>query len=258
MQRNPHKPLRLVTRSFADRPAFGTAVSEAILIRVAAGELPATFRLHRPARELAFAKQDRVATGFGAAVEAARAAGFEPVLRLAGGRAAVFHERTLAIAWSQPEPRPVARVQERFRQAAEIITTAIRAVGVDARIGDIDGEWCQGAWSVNARGAVKLAGIGQRMIAGAAHIGAVVVVDRGELIREALDPVYRALDVDWDPGTAGSIAAEVGGIGIDEVEAAVIDALGARYDLEPADLDPQTLDRAAELEPSHVADVVDR
>lgn len=258
MQRSPNKSLRLITRSFADRPVFGTAVSEAILLRVAAGELPATFRLHRPARELAFAKQDRVATGFGPAVEAAREAGFEPVLRLAGGRAAVFHEQTLAIAWAQPEPRPVARVQERFRQAAEIVTAALRALGVDARIGEIDGEWCPGAWSVNARGAVKLAGIGQRMIAGAAHIGAVVVVDRGELIRDVLEPVYRALDVDWDPSTVGSITAEAGGIAFEEVEEALIGELGARYDLERADIDPETLERAAALEASHVADVVDR
>ena len=57
---NLHKPsLRLIRQGFRDRPAFGTGVSEAILTRVAAGELPATVRIHRPARELAFSKQDR-------------------------------------------------------------------------------------------------------------------------------------------------------------------------------------------------------
>jgi len=255
MQGNAQKPLRLIRRSFADRPAFGTAVSEAILIRVAAGELPATFRLHRPARELAFAKQDRVASGFAAAIEAAREGGFEPVLRLAGGRAAVFHEGTLAIAWSQPDPRPVARVQDRFRQAAEIVTAALRAVGVDARTGEIPGEWCPGAWSVSARDEVKLAGIGQRMIAGAAHIGAVVVVEGSDLVREALDPVYRALDVDWDPGTVGSVADEVPGVGLADVEAALIAELGARYEVVGAEIDPATLELAADLERRHDAGV---
>ncbi|MGH2987049.1 MAG: hypothetical protein ACRDLO_10230, partial [Solirubrobacterales bacterium] len=62
MQANTHN-LRIIRQGFAARPAFGTAVSEAILTRVAAGELPASFRLHRPARELAFSKQDRAAPG---------------------------------------------------------------------------------------------------------------------------------------------------------------------------------------------------
>ncbi len=110
MQENAHtnhKPrLRLIREGFPDRPAHGTGVSEAILRRVAAGELEPTFRLHRPARELAFSKQDRAAAGFGRAVEAARAAGFEPVVRLAGGRAAAFHEGTLAFAWATARTEP--------------------------------------------------------------------------------------------------------------------------------------------------------
>jgi octanoyl-[GcvH]:protein N-octanoyltransferase len=254
MQEYAHKPsLRLIRRSFR-RPAFGTGVSEAILARVARGELPPTFRLHRPSRELAFAKQDRVAAGFGDAVRAARRIGFEPVVRIAGGRAAVFHEGTLAIAWAQPDPRPVARIRDRFEQAAEIVAAALRRTGVDAEIGEIPGEWCPGTWSVNARGEVKLAGIGQRMIAGGAHIGAVVVADRGELVRAALEPVYSALELDWDPATAGSVASEVEGVDCGDVEAALIDELGERFELREADLEPETLTLAAELEEGHRVD----
>jgi octanoyl-[GcvH]:protein N-octanoyltransferase len=251
MQANAHKPpLRLIRRSF-DRPALGTAVSDAILTRVANGDLPATLRLHRPERELAFAKQDRVAAGFDEAVRAARREGFEPVIRMAGGRAAVFHEGTLAIAWSRPDSRPVARIRERFEEAAEIVAEALHRVGVDTRIGEIPGEWCPGAWSVNARGAVKLAGIGQRMIAGGAHIGIVVVVARGELVRAALEPVYRALDLDWDPRTAGGVGDEASGVGLADVEASLVEALGERYELREADIDSATLGLAAELEAAH-------
>src|SRR5918996_299999 len=49
----------LAGESFPDRPAFGTAVSRAILLRVAAGELPETIRLGRPGRSVAFGRQDR-------------------------------------------------------------------------------------------------------------------------------------------------------------------------------------------------------
>jgi octanoyl-[GcvH]:protein N-octanoyltransferase len=254
MQGNAHNSsLTLLRDSFAGRPAFGTAVSEAIMRRVAAGELPATLRLHRPARELAFSKQDSAAAGFPAAVRAARAAGFEPVVRLAGGRAAAFHEGTLAIAWSRPESRPVAGTRERFQELAEIVVRALTALGVDARVGEVPREYCPGAWSVNARGEVKLAGIGQRLIAGAAHLGCVLVVTDSGLLRSALEPVYEALGLDWDPATAASVEDEAPGVGLDTVEQALLTELRTRYELIDGELDRATLDLAGELEAVHTA-----
>jgi octanoyl-[GcvH]:protein N-octanoyltransferase len=251
---SPSLALRLIRRGFARRPAYGTAVSEAILHRVAAGELPATLRLHRPARELAFAKQDRAAPGFQGAVEAAREAGFEPVVRLAGGRAAVFHEGTLALAWSCPDPKATRHTHDRFRLLAEILAEALRGLGVDARIGEVPGEYCPGAWSVNARGVVKLAGIGQRIVRGGAHLGAVIVASDAALVRAALEPVYAALELDWDPRTAGSVADEIGEAGVDEVEDALLAAFGERFELIESEIDEPTLELAAGLEAEHRAE----
>jgi octanoyl-[GcvH]:protein N-octanoyltransferase len=245
--------LELRRRSFPDRPVFGTAVSEAIMRRVAARELPATLRLHRPARELAFSKQDASSTGFQAAVQAARAGGFEPVVRLAGGRAAAFHEGTLALAWSRPESRPVAGTRERFQELAGIVVGALSALGVDARVGEVPREYCPGAWSVNARGRVKLAGIGQRLIAGAAHLGCVVVVTDSALLRSALEPVYDALRLDWEPETAASVEDETPGVDLDTVEDALLTELRRRYELVEGELDQATLDLAGELEAGHRA-----
>jgi octanoyl-[GcvH]:protein N-octanoyltransferase len=252
MKRNAHNSrLELRRQAFPDRPAFGTAVSEAIMRRVAAGELPATLRVHRPARELAFSKQDASANGFPAAVSAARAAGFEPVVRLAGGRAAAFHEGTLAIAWSRPEARPVAGTRVRFSELADVVVAALQDLGVDARIGEVPGEYCPGAWSVNARGEVKLAGIGQRLIAGAAHLGCVLVVNDSALLRSALEPVYSALDLDWSPATAASVDDEVPGVGLDAVEEALLGQLRGRYELVEDELDSATLELAAKFEQAH-------
>lgn len=253
MQENAHNCVNLIRTGFPDRPAFGTAVSEAILNRVAAGELPPTLRLHRPGRELAFSKHDRVAPGFGTAVAAARSAGFEPVIRIAGGRAAAFHEGTLALAWATPAARPVAGTAERFRWMAGVIAGALAGLGVDARIGEVPGEYCPGAWSVNAGGARKLAGLGQRLIRGGAHTGGVVVVSRTELLRAALTPVYAALELDWNPASAGSVADEVGELGLDRVEAAILAELGRELELVEAEVDAPTLALAAELEGAHLA-----
>ncbi len=111
----------------------------------------------------------------------------------------------------EPAERPTAETHDRFALIAGIVAGALRRLGVDARIGEVPGEYCPGAWSVNARGAVKLAGIGQRIVAGGAHVGGVLVVTDGALLRETLDPVYAALGLEWDPATAGAVEDEAAG-----------------------------------------------
>lgn len=245
------EPLAVSQEGFAHPAPRGTAVARATLMRVAAGELPSTFRLHRPSRILAFSKQDAASPGFREAAVAARESGFEPVVRLVGGRAAVYHEETLALSWAVADNRPSARTEARFRELAELLTTAIRDLGVDARIGEIPGEYCPGAWSVNARDATKLVGTGQRLIAGAAHRGAVIVVGLSDAVRAALTPVYDALDLSFDEATVGSIEDEAGGIAVDRVQEAVLARLGERYELREVDTAPETLALAERLESDH-------
>jgi lipoate-protein ligase A len=238
--------LRLIRHSFPDAPELSTAVSRTILRRVAAGELPSTIRIHRPAREVAFGRQDVASPGYGAATEAARAAGFAAVERLAGGRAAVFHAGTIAIARAYADPQPPKRTYARFEEMAGVIADALRSLGVDARVGEIPGEYCPGAYSVNARGATKLAGIGQRMIRGGAHMGGVVVAGGGREIADVLIPVYEALELDWDPATSGSVAEELGReVDPGELEEALIAELAKRYELISSELNEETVSAAA-------------
>ena len=198
------QPINLIRRSYPDRPEYGTAVSRAILMRVAAGELPPTMRIHRPGREVAFGRQDVAAPGYERAAQAAIDNGFAAVERLAGGRAAVFHEGTIAITRAYPDPEPPRRTYERFREMAGLVRDALSRIGVaDPRVGEVPGEYCPGAYSVNARGRRKLAGIGQRMITGGAHVGGVVVASGDEDIRGVLVPVYEALGLEWSPGDDG-------------------------------------------------------
>jgi octanoyl-[GcvH]:protein N-octanoyltransferase len=176
-----------------------TAVSRAILERVSSGIDPETLRIHRPGPLVAFGPRDRVVPGFAKAVEAARGRGFESVLRLAGGRAAVFHQDTMAFSWVIPDPEPRQGIIARFEEISSIVAGAFRRLGVDARVGEIPGEYCPGAHSVNARGKTKLMGVGQRLVQHAAHVGGVVVVDGGDRIRDVLLPVYDALGLAGTP-----------------------------------------------------------
>ena len=110
----------------------------------------------------------------------------------------------------------------RFDEAADIMMRALRRLGIDARVGEVPGEYCPGQHSVNARGRRKLMGVGQRLIRGAAHVGGVVVVSGGDRIRDVLIPVYDALGVDWRPQTVGSVERELGVADYDAAAQAIL------------------------------------
>lgn len=217
-------------------------------------------RIHRTARSLAFGRIDRLSDGYARAVAIAREHGYEPVERMAGGRAAVFHEGTIAFSRATRERNPRAGTRERFAAMAETIAAALRRLGIDARVGEVPGEYCPGEWSINWAGRQKLAGIGQRVVAGGAHVGGVLVFAGEDQIREVLDPVYTALGLEWDPATAGSVAGALGipaaagdehGQLAAELEAALREELARDFELRDARLDPETLEMAEELRPSH-------
>ena len=227
------------------------AVSRAILLRVAAGELPETLRLTRPPAMIAFGRQDVASAHYAEGVNAARAAGFAAVERLAGGRAAVFHEQTLAIAHARPDEEPQAHIYPRFEESSGWIERALRRLGVDARVGEVPGEYCPGGYSVNARGEKKLAGIGQRLIKHAGHLGGVLVVEDSARVRDVLVPVYEALGLEFEPSTAGSVGDELPGATLEEVQDALLGELAELYEIEEAPVDPATLELAERLAPEH-------
>jgi hypothetical protein len=83
------------------------------------------------------------------------------------------------------------------------------------------------------------------MIRGGAHMGGVVVASGGREVAEVLVPVYKALELDWDPSTSGSAAEELGRqVDPGELEEALIARLSTRYELVPAELDDETVGRA--------------
>lgn len=250
-------PLRVLEASFPDDPALDTAVSRALMLRVAAGELPETLRLARPGRIVAFGKRDAVADGYAAAVGAARAGGFEAIERLAGGRAAVFHEHTIAFAHAIPDADPRSGVDRRFEATAALLAAAFRGLGLDARVGEVQGEYCPGAHSVNAGGERKVMGVGQRLVSGGVHVGGVVVVDGSAAVRDILVPVYAALGLDWRPETTGALADEVPGTSWEGARDAIRAGYGERYELEPVELDRETLELARRLAPEHLSPEAD-
>jgi lipoate-protein ligase A len=243
--------LDLIDAAFPGRAALDVAVSRALLREVAAGKRPATLRLYRPDDVVAFSTTDLRRPGFARAVHAAQREHFDAALRLAGGAAAVFTTETLAFAWCTPETDERAGIHARFERTAAWVARALRRLGVDARVGEVPDAYCPGDWSVNARGARKLMGVGQRVVRGAAHTGGVIVVGASARVRAVLEPVYAELGFPFAPESAGAIEDEVGPVSLDAVREALLAELPGGPELRTVRPDPELLDHAARFELSH-------
>lgn len=251
--------MRAVTRSitligdgFPATPGLDTAGAKAMLLGVSQGTLSESFRLYIPARIVAFGKRDTLAEGYPAAVSAARACGYLPIERLAGGRAAVFHEGTLAFNWVIPSDDPRSGISTRFAELSELMVRAFRRLGIAAQVGEVQGEYCPGRWSVSIAGRVKVMGVGQRLGRRGAHVGGVVVVKGAAMINDVLGPVYRALGLDWRPAATGALEDFVPRISLSDTTEAIVAELGAVASIVEAGLDPEILDLARQ----HVDDSV--
>lgn len=245
--------LRLVTTSLPDA-TLDTAVSSAILTRVAGGEIGATLRLFVPGRIVAFGSQDRIRDGYREAIAAVRHLGFEAVERLAGGRAAVFHEGTIAFAWATPQRDSKLGIEQRFETLTAIVVDALDRIGVCGLVGETTGEYCPGRFSVHVDGR-KVMGVGQRLVDGAAHIGGVLVVHSPDLVNQPLEPAYQHLGYEWSPAATGSIADTVA-VPVADVAAAMHTAFGAAgHEIIAGPLDPATLRLAHRIAPRHAAPI---
>jgi octanoyl-[GcvH]:protein N-octanoyltransferase len=233
-------------------PVLDIAIAHALLVDVAAGRRPDALRVFRPGPTAAFGRLDALLPGFERASEAARDHGYTPVLRSAGGRAALFDEHCVVVERVTREPDAVAGLQARFEDQSARLRDALLALGADARIGELAGEYCPGAHSVHVAGRrgerVKVAGVAQRMVRHGATTAAVVVVGGGARLRAAIADVCGALELPVDVATAGALDEHVPGISVEAVERALLAAYGAERTFEP---DAGLLAAARALEARH-------
>jgi lipoate-protein ligase A len=234
-------------------PLLDVALGPALLSAVAAEAGADRLRLYRPGPTLAFSGRDCATPGIGAAAAAARAAGFTPVRRGPGGRAAAYHRGALCLDHVSADPHGAGEIRARFTGFGELLVDALRAVGADARLGPVPGEYCPGEFSINDGHGHKLVGTAQRLVRGGWLFGTVILVTDAEPLRSVLVEVYRALGLDWDPATVGSVQDTAPGVTVSDVQRAVLDAYAQRWELSPAPIPADVLaDAAARLERHHV------
>ena len=180
-------------------PALELALARAMLTEVRLGRVEESLRIYRPASAVVvFGRRDTHLPGFPRAADAARSAGFEPVVRATGGRAVAYTGAALVVDHVRHDTGPIGGQEARFAEFGDRFVHLFRELGVDARLGAVPGEYCPGAHSVNARGVEKLVGTAQRMVAGAWLFSSLVVVGDEDRLRPVLADVYECLDQDFD------------------------------------------------------------
>lgn len=239
-------------------PAFDHAIAQALLRRANRGAGGSAVRVYRPSSPVvAFGRRDTLLPGFADALHAVRRAGFTPVLRSPGGRAIAYTSQSVVVDHIGIETSGVPGLDARFTKYADLWSEVLTGLGVDARIGQVPGEFCAGPHSVNARGRVKLVGSAQRILRRSWLFSAVAVVDDAAMLRPLLTEVYRALDLPFDPGSVGSVRAESPEQSAESLEKAIISAYEHNFEVTEGSLDAEVLAEAAGMVSGHRLDEPD-
>lgn len=242
--------LHIITDGLTGSASLDTAISRVILQRVSDGEMPESLQIGQPHRVVAFGRHDALTDGFGDAVEIANAHGFDPTIRIAGGRAVAFHPHVVRFAWTVPSADPVKDMHDRFISVTEHVIRALAALGVRAIMGELEREYCPGKYSVYLDEGGKIMGSGQRLARSAAQVAGIVVVRDASLVNEVLMPIYATLGLDMDPTKTAAVT-DAADVEPGAVAAAMVQQFSGGRETLQSVLDDTTMALARRYQPEH-------
>jgi lipoate-protein ligase A len=120
---------------------------------------------------------------------------------------------------------------DRYSEVSRTLVDVLSNLGADVTRGEPSDAYCPGSHSVSgvdgSEPTGKLAGVAQRVQSGAALVAACLTVAEADesALQAVLGPVYRALDIPFDPSTVGSVATAGGPDDPEAVRQAVEDAV---------------------------------
>jgi octanoyl-[GcvH]:protein N-octanoyltransferase len=189
-------------------------------------------------------RQETRLPGFAAAIEAASGLGFPVLVRNSGGGAVAANRGSLSFSLTFPVEDLRHGLYERYAGGLDLIASALRRIGVEAEGGEVEGEFCPGAYSVRSGGlwGVKHAGLAQRVTRRSARLEALVLVSETDEVRAVLERVYGLLGLPFRPGSIGDLPVDVS-----RVLQALSEEVRGRYEAEGGRIGKRTMDRARAL-----------
>jgi octanoyl-[GcvH]:protein N-octanoyltransferase len=227
-----------------DDPEDGFGVQQAVLEEVAAQERGPTALLWTSSRYVGATRLETRLTGFGVAIKAAAELGFPLLVRNSGGGAVAANRGSVSFSLTSPVEDLRHGLYERYAEGLDLISSALRRVGVEAEGGEVEGEFCPGAYSVRSGGpwGVKHAGLAQRVTRRAARLEALVLVSQTDEVRAVLERVYSLLSQPFRPESVGDLSVEV-----PLVIRALAEEVRERYGAEEGQIVETTMDRVRSL-----------
>lgn len=198
-------------RNFGD-PEDGFGFQQAVLEEVAGRERGATMLVWSSSPYVAATRLETRLPGFPEAVANVERLGFPVMVRNSGGGAVAANEGSISFSLTFPVEDMRRDLFERYSAGVELISSALRRVGVkDAEGGEVEGEFCPGAYSVRSGGkhGVKHAGLAQRVTKRAARIEALILVEKTGKLVPILEEFYGTLDLPFRTSSVGDISASV-------------------------------------------------
>jgi octanoyl-[GcvH]:protein N-octanoyltransferase len=203
--------VKILVAEHLEDPEDGLGLQQAVLEEVASGERGPAALMWTSSRYVAATRAETRLPGFQKAVRAAMDLGFPVLVRNSGGGAVAANEGSISFSLTFPVEDLRHGLYERYADGVELVAAALRRVGVEAEGGEVEGEFCPGAYSVRSGGAsgVKHAGLAQRVTRRAARLEALILVSETEELIPVLRRFYGALGLPFRPESVGDLTVDV-------------------------------------------------
>ncbi|MET0468904.1 MAG: hypothetical protein ABWZ87_09190 [Aeromicrobium sp.] len=232
----------------ATRSAICDLTVPAVLLRTGRtdwSELVHVYAAHGPT--VAFSSRDLRSPGILRATRIARDAGFAAVVRAPGGRMVAYDGGAVVIDHLTRSSDLRQAGPAMFAHHAEHHAAVLRGLGdIDARVGEVEGEYCPGEFSVNVGGRAKIIGSAQRITGTAALFSTVVQVDVSDAVRGVLVAVSAALGYALRESSIAGLTDHAPGLTAERVATAFASDYRRRLATTDADLPSAVLDHAAD------------
>ncbi len=238
--------MRILVAESLSAPEDGFGLQQTILEEIAHGSRGPTTLLWNSSRYVGATRPETRLPGFPEAQRLAEEDGFPVLIRNSGGGAVAANEGSISFSITFPVEDMRLGLYERYAEGTQIIVEAMEKVGVEAEPGEVEGEFCPGAYSVRVGGpeGFKIAGLAQRVTRRAARMEALVLVTRTAEIRHVLTRFYGALGLPFRP----SGVADLPRTGVPAVMEALAGSVAESYGgAERGDIGEATLERACSL-----------
>ena len=231
-------------------PEDGFGLQQAVLEEVAAGERGPTALMWTSSPYVGATRPETRLPGFPEAKRRAEGMGYPALVRNSGGGTVAANEGSISFSLTRPVEDLRHGLYERYAEGVDIVSAALRRVGVEAEGGEVEGEFCPGAYSIRSGGprGIKHAGLAQRVTRRAARIEALILVQKTAELVPVLEVFHDALGLPFRRGSVADMPASVPDV-MEALEAEV----SSRYGSVRKRIEGGTLGRARALRESWLA-----